>query len=197
MELVERRTLKQIIKSPHVQSKFNLNAEDKDNVVRQICTAIAFLHGHPKKLIHRDIKPENIMLTFDKVIKVCDLGLAKMNTQHSQLVTTQGKRNCAGTPLYMAPEVYIYKTEATTKSDVWSLACTIVEFYNFRCIWNFIPPHDTLEKCLRNERVPEIGEVPSFMKDILIKCFNYCACDRPTAKDLLDILQDHQTDGSK
>ena len=52
---------------------------------------------HGRSIAHRDIKPENIVLTIEKVAKVCDFGWAA-------LVETPRKTYC-GTFDYAPPEI--------------------------------------------------------------------------------------------
>ncbi|MEZ6149150.1 MAG: bifunctional serine/threonine-protein kinase/formylglycine-generating enzyme family protein [Pirellulaceae bacterium] len=80
---------------------------------------IDFLHR--EHVIHRDIKPENLLLLKGH-IKVADFGLARfLDESGLNLVATQ----VAGSPLYMAPEVWEGKPVAA--SDQYSLAMTYIE----------------------------------------------------------------------
>jgi serine/threonine protein kinase len=56
--------------------------------------------AHEKSIIHRDVKPDNIMLSAEGVIKVTDLGLARMVGK--EMKTTR----VMGTPNFMAPEQF-------------------------------------------------------------------------------------------
>lgn len=69
-------------------------------------------HCHANGVIHRDIKPENIMLTKNNKIRLIDFGLSKLGT-------TKAQTEVAGTPYYMAPEVWDGKYKE--KADIWSL----------------------------------------------------------------------------
>jgi serine/threonine protein kinase len=61
----------------------------------------AINHCHASGVVHRDIKPENIMIGKDKEIKLIDFGLSKQFRPQRDHFST-----VAGTPYYMAPEVY-------------------------------------------------------------------------------------------
>ena len=39
---------------------------------------LALKHMHANKIIHRDVKPENLLLSKSGVLKMCDLGSARL-----------------------------------------------------------------------------------------------------------------------
>lgn len=67
-------------------------------LAREIASALAVAHS--QQLIHRDIKPENILLTGNGTVKIADFGIAR------QLRDDELAQTYAGTPHYMAPEVF-------------------------------------------------------------------------------------------
>ncbi|RVE57993.1 hypothetical protein OJAV_G00204770 [Oryzias javanicus] len=65
----------------------------------EIARGMHYLHSEaPVKVIHRDLKSRNVVLTADKILKICDFGASKFltHTTHMSLV---------GTFPWMAPEV--------------------------------------------------------------------------------------------
>ena len=57
---------------------------------------------HKQKVIHRDIKPDNVFLSGGgKIIKIGDFGISGLQSH-----TNAGLATRAGTPLYMAPEMW-------------------------------------------------------------------------------------------
>jgi len=71
-----------------------LPEEKVKKYIRQICTAVQFLHNN--EIIHRDIKPENI-LVHNGVAKICDFGWA--------VHAPELRSTLCGTPLYSSPEL--------------------------------------------------------------------------------------------
>ena len=59
---------------------------------------------HEKNILHRDLKTQNIFLTKNKIVKVGDLGIARVLASGNDLATT-----FIGTPYYMSPEIFSHK----------------------------------------------------------------------------------------
>lgn len=115
----------------------NMNMSVKLNVSLKISQAIAYLHAQNPLIIHRDIKPENILVANNfNVVKLCDMGLSKLKTMNTVMTTMAGICLQPGTPSYQAPEILLEKRSASTMTDSWSLACTLVEVMVEIPIWN-------------------------------------------------------------
>lgn len=56
---------------------------------------------HDKSILHRDLKTQNIFLTKNEIVKVGDLGIARVLDSGNDLATT-----IIGTPYYMSPEIF-------------------------------------------------------------------------------------------
>lgn len=88
-------------------------------VIPWMCQAADGLHAaHEKSIIHRDVKPDNVMIGHDGVVKVTDLGLARM--VNKEMKTTR----VMGTPHFMAPEQFEGKN-MDRKTDVFGFGISL------------------------------------------------------------------------
>ena len=87
---------------------------DAVNIIKHTLQALEYLHENG--IVHRDVKPENILFADkeDKNPKLGDFGLSGIMKENSLMNT------CAGTPIFMAPEV-IKGTGYNTSCDLWSV----------------------------------------------------------------------------
>jgi serine/threonine protein kinase len=79
-------------------------------------------HAHQCGVIHRDLKPANLLLTPAGVVKLTDLGLARLPSKDEGL-TMPGR--CLGTPEFMAPEQAEDASKADCRSDLYALGSTL------------------------------------------------------------------------
>jgi serine/threonine protein kinase len=91
-------------------------------LARQV--AIGLQHAHEQGLVHRDIKPGNLLLTPDGVVKIADFGLSRV-AGVSGVAGSESAHMVVGTPEYMAPEQARNPSAADTRSDLYSLGCTL------------------------------------------------------------------------
>jgi serine/threonine protein kinase len=75
--------------------KVRLTADERRRIVKQILSAVNYLHQH--NVVHRDIKSHNFLVYENFVVKLCDFGLARCKDR-----LQQGPMQFSGTPAYMA-----------------------------------------------------------------------------------------------
>ncbi|TRZ01824.1 hypothetical protein DNTS_026173 [Danionella cerebrum] len=85
---------------------------------------------HEKHILHRDLKTQNIFLTKTNIIKVGDLGIARVLENQNDMAST-----LIGTPYYMSPELFSNKPY-NYKSDVWALGCCVYEMATLKHAFN-------------------------------------------------------------
>ncbi|KAJ4705558.1 Lectin receptor kinase [Melia azedarach] len=92
--------------------------ETRLSIIHGTAQALDYLHnGSEKRVLHRDIKASNIMLDFEFKARLGDFGLAR-TIQESHL-THHSTKEIAGTPGYMAPEIFL-TGRATVETDVYA-----------------------------------------------------------------------------
>ncbi len=124
MEFVEGRTARDLL------GKGPLPEKDALGIVRQVAAGLA--HAHAQGVVHRDVKPGNILITGEGTAKLADFGLARGQAP-SDLTLEQAS---IGTPQYVAPEQMRRGSDATPRSDLFSLGSTLYHMLTGR------PPFD-------------------------------------------------------
>jgi serine/threonine protein kinase len=88
-----------------------------------VCQAAEGLaHAHARNLVHCDIKPSNLLVTNQGVIKILDLGLARLDQSDEP---RESGEPAIGTVDYMAPEQGIGAEDFDHRADIYSLGCTL------------------------------------------------------------------------
>jgi serine/threonine protein kinase len=121
MEYVNGRDL-----SSEVIAHGPLPVADAADRILQAARGLEYAHG--QGIIHRDIKPGNILRDADGVVKVADLGLARL----TKAVAESGERAALtqagtvfGTVDYMSPEQAVDSGTVDRRADIYSLGCTL------------------------------------------------------------------------
>ncbi len=98
-----------------------------ESACRRIAREVARgLQGiHERGVVHGDLKPENILVTRDDVVKVMDLGLARLR---GMSMRSTGAGRFEGTFLYAAPEQFSEGTRAIdARADLYALGVSLHE----------------------------------------------------------------------
>lgn len=120
MEYVEGETL-----DHHLEKFGELAEEDALKITRDIASVMSYV-WREQKLVHRDIKPANLMVSYDGVTKLMDLGIAKsMMYEMTQLTDPE---TIIGSPPYMSPEQCAPGKPLDFRADMYSLGCTLYQF---------------------------------------------------------------------
>jgi Tol biopolymer transport system component len=109
MELVEGRTLEEVL-----QQQGRFSAREAALIGVEVCEALAAVHG--AGLLHRDVKAQNVMRDRNGRIVLMDFGTGRARDLHGDTPVA----DVAGTPLYMAPELFRGE-RASVQSDVYSM----------------------------------------------------------------------------
>ncbi|CAD2090351.1 protein kinase, putative [Plasmodium vinckei brucechwatti] len=196
--------------------KNNMNKEERVlstdislKMCRQLAAVINFLHTPIKNkknvIIHRDIKPENLIIDSDWNIHLCDFGDSE-ETEDGNVSNVSG-----ATWIYAPPELltchplkqsndynFLDYAQLSYKWDIWSMGCVFQEMMNLpspfqHYIISFDESDQIYEKLVDvfTKKLPpcihsKIDNSP--FADIIKLCLNYDPNLRPTAKEIVDLL---------
>lgn len=122
----------------HVKTQLSgLSEEDRiEKISHEICNVLdALQYLHSRGVVHRDVKPSNIMLENGSVVKLMDLGIARLNGGNKY-----SSYGFIGTPQYAAPEQILRDKdhkEIGAETDIYSTGVTFYELLTgnnpFKC----------------------------------------------------------------
>ncbi|KAI0349995.1 kinase-like protein [Trametes cingulata] len=97
----------------------------------QLLNGLLYLHN--AHIIHRDLKPANILITSSGVVKIGDLGLARLTHQPLQPLFAGDK--VVVTIWYRAPELLLGAKHYNKAVDIWAVGCVMAELASLRPIF--------------------------------------------------------------
>jgi serine/threonine-protein kinase len=168
MEFVPGRSLQQLLEDegtlPPVRSM---------RIAAQIATGLAA--AHRAGIVHRDLKPDNVLMSQEGVPKIGDFGLAKRIVENAA-----GKRTLAGTPHFMAPELFRGEP-ASPASDVYALGVTLFLMLTGRLPFTGSSLSE-LGHVVATERVPSLrSQIPEISLE-LAECVNQLLAKNPSQR---------------
>ncbi|KAM3865971.1 protein kinase Npk [Diretmus argenteus] len=148
-----------------------------------IAKGMHYLHAEaPVKVIHRDLKSRNVVMTADKVLKICDFGASKFLTHTTHMTVV-------GTFPWMAPEV-IQSLPVSETCDAYSYGVVLWEmltrevpfkgFEGLQVAWLVVE---------KQERLTIPTSCPASFAELMRKCWQADPKERPQFKQVLVTLE--------
>lgn len=194
MEYVEGQDLHQV-----VVSQGPLDYDTAADYIAQVANGLQ--HAHEMGLVHRDIKPANCLVDRHSTVKLLDMGLAKLTEDDQASLTMANEENVLGTADYLAPEQALNSHEADSRSDIYSLGCTLY----FLLTGSAPFPEGSISERLLKHQTARPESIFKFRLDAPPSLVEICESmmakrpiERPqTAGDVAGILKDWLADRGK
>jgi serine/threonine protein kinase len=168
-------------------SKKYLNYKSKIKYLLKIARGLLDIHNAGK--VHKDFHSGNILLRSYPLIS--DLGMCQPANNEKQSVKQEG---IYGVLPYMAPEV-LRGYQYTKASDIYSFGIMMNEYISEETPYNNIPHNYALSiKICKGLRPNIFKYAPKLLANLITKCWDAKAENRPTAKELYQKLKKwHET----
>ncbi|XP_062970569.1 serine/threonine-protein kinase Nek4 [Cynocephalus volans] len=143
----------------------------------QIAMALQYLHE--KHILHRDLKTQNVFLTRTNIIKVGDLGIARVLENHCDMAST-----LVGTPYYMSPELFSNKPY-NYKSDVWALGCCVYEMATLKHAFNAKDLNSLVYRIIEGKLPPMPRDYSPELAELIRTMLSKRPEERPSVRNIL------------
>ncbi|GBB97406.1 hypothetical protein RclHR1_02990007 [Rhizophagus clarus] len=162
------------------KSEDYIDYTEKIYKLKLIARGLLDIHNAGK--VHKDFHSGNILFTGEPYIS--DLGMCQPANKE-QTVKEEG---IYGVLPFMAPEV-LRGHQYTKAADIYSFGIMMNEFLSEEIPFNDIPHDEFLAIKICKGLRPKISEdIPKLLADLIMKCWDAKIKNRPTTKELLEIL---------
>jgi len=158
-----------------------LNQIKAKQYMKEIISAIQYLHTRCPPIIHRDIKPENILIDHEGRCKLADFGWSNFDN---------GRKNrdtFCGTPEYLAPEM-INQSGHDKSVDIWALGILLFEMLTGRIPFSINEDKIQLYNSIKILKINWTDDFPHLAKDLVSKIL----CINPNERLSLEEILNHQ-----
>ncbi|MGO4544800.1 serine/threonine-protein kinase [Paenibacillus sp. 2TAB23] len=105
------------------------------HVVKQLCSALHYLHTHAPPIIHRDLKPSNVMIDAKWQVKLIDFGISRRYRPDREQDTEQ-----LGTKGFAAPE-QAGSGQSDKRTDIYGLGALLYFMASGGLIYHSVSHH--------------------------------------------------------
>ena len=160
------------------------------HVARAVARGLAAIHG--LGVVHRDIKPDNVMITNDHIVKIMDMGVARID---GEVLGVSGAGGFVGSLEYAAPEqldVTLGETDART--DLHALGVVLYELATGQHPYRRDDARELMRRVLDGSprRAGQVNpQLSPFFEEIVHTLIERAPEDRfASAEDLLCVLEE-------
>ncbi|KAF2362436.1 Receptor ligand binding region [Trinorchestia longiramus] len=173
---------------------YNSTRNDNDEVsnfrltsmVKDVAKGLQFLADN--KYVHRDLACRNCLVNVNKTVKIADFGMTRpvfetnyYRINHKAMVPVR----------WMAPE-YLKEGFYSPMSDMWSYGVLLYEVITFGAIpFQNMNNDQVLEYVKEQNTLTVPPNIDPLLEDLLLKCWQICPSRRPTAQQVVHLLNNH------
>ena len=160
------------------QNSHNLSLKQIASIIKDVISAVYFLHHMQPKIIHRDIKPQNVLLTKGFTAKLTDFGWSNYYRQGEFKRLTM-----CGTLSYLAPEI-INKEGHDEHVDIW---CIGVLLFDLIAGYHPFKGYDmqTVKKNINRLKIKWPKGMDHDASDLIYKILKYSPEERLSLRQIL------------
>jgi aurora kinase len=147
------------------------------SIIKDVISAVYFLHKMKPPIIHRDIKPENVLLSEGLVAKLTDFGWSNYIQENEK------RKTVCGTPIYLSPEILLEK-EHNEAVDIWCIGVLL-----FEIVTADVPFQgddiDTLKENILKLKITWPKDINTDAKNLIMKILKLDPRQRLSLEDML------------
>lgn len=153
----------------HVKEQLSfLSQEDRiEKLSLELCKVLdALQYLHSRGVVHRDIKPSNIMIENGSIVRLMDLGIARLNGGNKY-----SSFGFIGTPQYAAPEQILRESEETeinAQTDIYALGVTYYELLTGKNPFKTDVEAEMLSRQIKM-KLPYEKSIPKSIYEVILK----------------------------
>ncbi|MDA8020520.1 MAG: serine/threonine protein kinase [Thermoanaerobaculia bacterium] len=145
----------------------------------QLCAGLNAAHA--AGILHRDLKPANIMIDGQGRVRITDFGIASGLVRTAEADTGSPQNPVAGTPAYMAPE--LWEGRPSRASDLYALGLVLFEMATGEQALRAKTPAGFLRLHAEQKPVssPRLEQVDAAFEEVIRRCLDSNPERRPSS----------------
>lgn len=144
--------------------------------MRDLLSAVYYLHKMDPPIVHRDIKLENILLHENGTLKLTDFGWS------NYIFDDEVRDTFCGTPVYQAPEM-VNRKEHDHNVDIWCLGIIMFEILTGYLPFNAMNK-EILEDSIKKVKINWPNDIDRAAKDLIKRILRYEPKDRISIENM-------------
>ena len=173
MEYISKGNLYSLIENNVIRR----NTQSIASILKDIISALYYLHHMNPPIIHRDLKPENILIDERMRAKLSDFGWS------TYLKGNYKRSTICGTPIYLAPEI-INGIGHDEKIDIWCVGVLMFELITGQPPWKGEDVR-TVKRNISQLKINWPRNIDKDAKDLISKILRYIPEERPSLRTIL------------